>query len=74
MIVEESKAHKTDCVVSLVKTPDEGGQTVGVRVMHTPTGLVAECGYERSQHRNREVAFLMIERGLVAMNWPRTIA
>ena len=70
---------KDDCVVSLVNTPDEGGQTVGchirpVRVVHTPTGIVAECGYERSQHKNREVAFSMIEWGLVAMNLPRTIA
>lgn len=73
-------AHwKDDCVVSLVKPPDQGGQTVGcltypVRVVHTPTGLVAECGYERSQHRNKEVAMSMIEWGLVAMNLPRTIA
>lgn len=66
---------KSDCVASLVKPADMGGQHVGtpvypVRVVHVPTGLVAECGYERSQHKNRETAMQMIEWGLVFMRFP----
>jgi protein subunit release factor A len=64
-----------DCVVSVVKPPDIGGQQVGcptypVRVVHTPTGLTAECGYERSQHKNKATAMQMIEWGLVHMRFP----
>jgi peptide chain release factor 2 len=63
---------RNDCKVEVVKVPDRGGQTVGcviypVRVTHIPTGLVAECGYQRSQHKNKSVAMDMIEWGLVQM-------
>jgi protein subunit release factor A len=66
---------RDDCLVSVVNQAGKGGQHVGaaptgVRVLHEPTGLVAECGYERSQLKNREVAFSMIEWGLVAMKLP----
>jgi protein subunit release factor A len=69
------KNWKDDCVVWIVKPPDEGGQKVGsliypVRVTHEPTGLVAECGYHRSQFKNREAALQMIEWGLVYSNFP----
>jgi protein subunit release factor A len=66
---------KADCVASIVKPTDLGGQHVGtpsypVRVIHVPTGLMAECGYERSQHKNKETAMQMIEWGLVFMRFP----
>ena len=65
---------KDDCVVTIVKPPNEGGQKVGspnypIRVVHTPTGIVAECGHERSQFKNREVAMSMIQWALVNMNF-----
>lgn len=45
-----------------------GGQRVGVRsgvkVTHLPSGLVAICETERSQHRNRLIAVAMLEGGL----------
>ena len=68
-------AWKNDCVAMIVKPPDKGGQHVGtqnypIRVTHVPTGLVAECGYHRSQHKNKETAMQMIEWGLVFSNFP----
>ena len=64
-----------ECRAELVKPPDMGGQHVGtphctVRVVHIPTGLVAECGYQRSQHKNKETAMQMIEWALVFMGYP----
>ncbi|RYE93939.1 MAG: peptide chain release factor 2, partial [Myxococcales bacterium] len=38
----------------------------GVRVLHRPTGLVATCSGERSQHRNRAQALRML-RGQLAV-------
>lgn len=66
---------RSDCHVEVVKPPSLGGQHVGtysypIRVTHEPTGLVAECGYERSQHKNKETAMEMIEWALVKMRFP----
>lgn len=53
-------------------TERPGGQHAGspamfVRVTHMPTDTVAECGFERSQFRNKQVAIAMIEMALVEM-------
>ena len=61
----------------IIETPDanpRGGQRVGsinrgVRVTHKPTGIIAFCDTERSQIRNRDIAFAMIEYGLAEINW-----
>lgn len=76
---ELAATWRDECVVTVVNNASLGGQHVGgtnwpVRVVHEPTGLIAECGYERSSYKNREVAMSMIEWGLVAMNLPRRIA
>lgn len=65
---------KDEIHISLVKPPDEGGQRVGspnypVRVVHLPTGVTAECGYERSQHKNKQIAMDMVQWALVNMNF-----
>ena len=49
-----------------------GGQHAGspsmfVRITHIPTDTVAECGFERSQFKNKQVAMAMIEMALVEM-------
>ena len=49
-----------------------GGQHAGspsmfVRITHIPTDTVAECGFERSQFKNKQVAMAMIEMALIEM-------
>lgn len=51
-----------------------GGQQVGltmmgVKITHLPTGLVAICGTERSQHRNRDIALDMLLGGLTSPHY-----
>jgi len=57
-----------DLVFSRYPEERPGGQHVrvscGVRVEHIPTGLIAICQSDRSQHRNRTVALHMIECAL----------
>lgn len=61
-----------DLRIETVNPTPKGGQHVGVittrvRITHVPTGLVAECGAERSQMRNRNIAMAMIEYGLAEL-------
>lgn len=50
-----------------------GGQHVGtysrIRVTHLPSGLMAECETERSQHRNKAIAIDMILGGLTSTHY-----
>jgi peptide chain release factor 2 len=50
--------------------PNPGGQQAGVRcgvkITHIPTGLIAICETERSQHRNRQIAHDMLLGGLTS--------
>lgn len=53
-----------DFTVEVIVTPMGGfapNVTHGVRVTHKPTGLSASCDTERSQHRNRQIAFEQIK-------------
>lgn len=62
-----------DLEVSAYPLRPPGGQQVGtmpmgVEVRHKPTGLVARCQSDRSQHINRTIAMDMI---LAALTHPR---
>lgn len=66
---------KTEDLKTTCENPSsKGGQHVGVTryvitVEHIPTGLKASCGYERSQHKSRQVCYDMIEMGLATIGW-----
>lgn len=57
-----------ELAITAYRRQPPGGQHVGiesgVRVEHLPTGLIAICQSDRSQHRNKGVAIRMIEAAL----------
>ena len=59
-----------DLKVEVSQRNPPGGQHVGtesgVKITHLPSGLVAECKTERSQHRNKQIAMDMILGGLTS--------
>lgn len=40
----------------------------GVKVVHIPTGIIVTCEKEKSQHRNRHLAFIELQIKIKASN------
>ena len=76
LIPESSMGLLKQCKVDTFRASGKGGQHVNktesaVRITHMPTAIVVTCQDERSQHRNKQIAFSRLRKKLEALNKKR---
>lgn len=72
----DKKGLERDTVLEFRRTSGPGGQRrnqreTGVRLHHTPSGVVVVADELASQTRNRDVAFLRLKERLIKLNRPK---